>query len=246
MKNLRRRNLPNFATLDNRYNFDVDKLLQSYYYSINKNKQDNLNHHFVINSVEDKNNKKFYGTDESGYEQVNLTSYNEIDSSDGYDKATWQWWNSRKDLDSKTKQWYYRKALQQKLNGLESTFETSYDKINSLSDDYLKSILNKFKGKVTRVRWAVANPGMKMQPHIDYDTVYAVRYHLPIITNKEALICVDRHGEIEKINMKANGKVYFVNQGFKHWIENNSKDPRVHLIITVVGQEDLIDCLHIQ
>ena len=81
MKNLRRRNLPNFATLDNRYNFDVDKLLQSYYYSINKNKQDNLNHHFVINSVEDKNNKKFYGTDESGYEQVNLTSYNEIDSS---------------------------------------------------------------------------------------------------------------------------------------------------------------------
>jgi len=46
--------------------------------------------------------------------------------------------------------------------------------------------------------------------------------------------------------MKANGEVYFVNQGFKHWIENNSKDPRVHLIVTVVGQEDLTNCLPIQ
>ena len=153
MKNLRRRYLPNFATLDNNYNFDVDKLLQSYYYSINKNKQDNLNHHFIINSVENKDNKRFYGTDKSGYEQVNLTSFNEIDSSDGYDKATWQWWNSRKELDSKTKQWYYRKALQQKLDGLESTFETSYNKINSLSDEYLKSILNEARRPLFVAFW---------------------------------------------------------------------------------------------
>ena len=49
-----------------------------------------MNHHFTINDVENKNKKKFYNTDESGYEQVNLTSYNEVDTSDGYEKSQWQ------------------------------------------------------------------------------------------------------------------------------------------------------------
>lgn len=243
MKNLRRRYLPNFATLSSVYDFDVEKLKESYFYSINKNKDEGMNHHFTINSVEDNDKKKFYDTDESGYEQVNLTSYNEVDTSDGYEKAQWQWWNSRKDLTLADRKSFYRRALQNKLDGLESTLETSYAKMNALSDGYMKEILQRHKGKVTRVRWAVANPGMQMQPHLDYDTTYAVRYHYPIITNPDAIICVDRHGEgIQKIHMKDDGQVYFINQGFKHWIENNGNSPRVHLIVTVVGQEDMVEC----
>lgn len=247
MKNLRRRYLPNFATLSGEYDFDVKKLQESYFYSINKNKDDGMNHHFTINSVENKDKQKFYDTDESGYEQVNLTSYNEIDTSDGYDKAQWQWWNSRKDLTLAERKSFYRKALQNKLDGLESTLETSYAKMNALTDGYMKEILQRHKGQVTRVRWAVANPGMQMQPHLDYDTTYAVRYHYPIITNSDAVICVARkddkvYGGVQKIHMFATGKVYFVNQGWTHWIENNGDSPRVHLIVTVVGQEDLKDC----
>lgn len=238
MINLRRRFLPNFGVLSDEYNYDPKRLLESYIYSVNTNKDKNLNHHLVINSVEKHGLNKFYGSDESGYEQINLTSYDLIDSSNGYEKSNWQWF-TRSDLSKEEKKNYYRKNLQQKLDNLEETIESSYSKINDLSDEYLKNILSGFKGKVTRVRWAVANPGMEMQPHIDYDTYHAVRYHLPVITNPDATISVSRNGVEQKIHMPVEGKVFFVNQGFKHWIENHGDSSRVHLIVTVVGQEDL-------
>mgnify|MGYP003627754737 CR=1 FL=1 len=239
MKNLRRRYIPNFSTLNSSYDFDVAKLCESYTFSLSKNDTEGMNHRIKINDVENKDNPKFYGTDETGYEQVNLTSYDDLDSSGGYVEATWQWWNSRKERTLAERKSFYRKSLQNKLKGLESTIETSYAKMNALSDSYMKDILHKFKGNVTRVRWAVAAPGLEMQPHLDYDTTYAVRYHLPVITNKDAIICVERNGVVQKINMAASGQVYFINQGFTHWIENNGTKPRVHLIVTVVGQEDM-------
>ena len=213
MKNLRRRYLPNFATLSEEYNFDVEKLKESYFYSINKNKDEGMNHHFVINSVENKDKQKFYNTDESGYEQVNLTSYNEVDTSDGYEKSQWQWWNSRKDLTLAERKSFYRKALQNKLDGLESTLETSYAKMNALSDGYMKDILQRHKGKVTRVRWAVANPGMNMQPHLDYDTTYAVRFVIPISGNKGVINKFWYKGEEISYEMEE-GKAYFLNIGY--------------------------------
>ena len=95
MKNLRRRYLPNFATLSSVYDFDVEKLKESYFYSINKIKDEVMTHHYTITLLYDKDKKNFYDTFESVYEHVNLTSYNEIDTSDGYAKAHCQWCYSR-------------------------------------------------------------------------------------------------------------------------------------------------------
>lgn len=236
-KDVRRRYLPNFAILDDYYDFDQEKLLQSYYHSIEANKKNKLNHHLSINAAEDDHAPLYYGTDKSGYEQLNLTSYDLVDTSEGYIKANWQWF-SRSDMSAKDRRSHYRKNLHNTRDAVNPSVETSYTKINQLSDSYMKKILSKFKGRVTRVRWAVANPGMKLKPHFDYDTVYAVRYHLPVLTNPDAVMCIERDGKIQKVHAPVDGRTWFLNQGWKHWIENNGNTPRVHLIVSVIGQQD--------
>jgi hypothetical protein len=241
MKNLRRRDLPNFAILNSDYNYDPEKLLQSYLYSLKINEEKKLNHRLTINSVEDHTKNLYYGTDNIGYEQLNLTSYDAVDSSQGYFQSTWQWF-SRAELTPRERMSYYRKNLRRTLESdANPTVETSYNYINELSDEYLKSILSKFKGKVSRVRWAVSNPGMKLKPHIDYDTIYAVRYHFPVLTNLESTMSVERNGKIQTVHVPITGKTWFLNPGFTHWVENNGSTPRVHLIVSVIGQEDLVN-----
>jgi aspartyl/asparaginyl beta-hydroxylase (cupin superfamily) len=50
---------------------------------------------------------------------------------------------------------------------------------------------------------------------------------------------MNRNGQIYKKHLPADGRVYFFNTGIKHWVENNSDQDRVHLIIDVHGQDEL-------
>jgi len=103
---------------------------------------------------------------------------------------------------------------------------------------YIEEVLNNFKSPYTRVRFVVKKPGSFILPHMDYDATYSVRYFIPIKTNNWAFTAVERNGEIETQNLKE-GKVYFVNVGFKHsaWNFGNSDD--IRLIVSVNGQNDL-------
>ena len=90
-------------------------------------------------------------------------------------------------------------------------------------------------------------PNFKIAPHIDHDPSYITRYHMPLVTNEKCTMHILRsqYGvQIEEqAHMPASGHIYFTNVGFKHWAENRSDQARLHLIIDVYGQKELLDVI---
>lgn len=118
--------------------------------------------------------------------------------------------------------------------------EYNYGIRNELVQGEIKKVLNCFKAPLARVRFANLAPNFKIKPHIDYDPSYITRYHIPLITNKDCLMCViDRNGNKITEHFKNDGRVYFLNTGLKHWAENNSTKDRIHLIVDTKNQRDL-------
>jgi len=99
--------------------------------------------------------------------------------------------------------------------------------------------LNMFKGNLARVRLAYLSPNFSLKPHVDYDPSYITRYHIPLLTNEDCLMCVKVKGVEKNIHFPADGNVYFLNAGHIHWAENNSNEGRIHLIVDTKNQEDL-------
>jgi hypothetical protein len=118
--------------------------------------------------------------------------------------------------------------------------EYNYGAKNSLVCGEIEKVLDCFKASLTRVRFANLAANFKLKPHLDYDPSYVTRYHIPIKTNEDCLVCVERGGKIIKRHLPANGQVYFLNTGLKHWVENNSNENRIHLIVDTKSQEDLV------
>jgi len=105
---------------------------------------------------------------------------------------------------------------------------------------YIEEVLNAFS-KPTRVRFCIIEPGGYIKPHIDYNTDYGVRYQIPIVTNDWCHVGVQRKGEKpEIIHMPADGSVWFMNQGYNHAAWNMGKTDRIHLIVCVGGQDDIL------
>ena len=117
--------------------------------------------------------------------------------------------------------------------------ERWYGKIKDDVPTYLKEILNNFKG-AHRTRFANLAPKSEVKPHIDYDTLYGVRLHIALSTNNE---CSnggwDKSGNEISYHIPADGSVWFVNPGVKHYAKNNGSTPRNHLIISMDSQEIL-------
>jgi len=117
--------------------------------------------------------------------------------------------------------------------------ERRYTRRKDICTGYWNTILDSFKAPITRTRFAYMAPGHKIKPHIDYNTTYSIRVHIPIITNPAATLSVKHHNTIQQIHMPADGSVYFLNTGLVHWAENNGDEGRVHLVISLNGQEDI-------
>jgi len=117
--------------------------------------------------------------------------------------------------------------------------EHNFGELTERVEGPIKDVLDKFKSPFARVRFAMLAPRFKVDPHIDHDPSYVTRYHIPIVTNPDCWMGVERNGKSRKVNFKADGRVYFLNTGFKHWIENNSDQWRVHLIVDTQNQADL-------
>ena len=88
-------------------------------------------------------------------------------------------------------------------------------------------------------------PGHKIEPHIDYDPSFITRYHIPVITNSEVKMYIEKQGHQHEQHLPADGRVYFFNAGFKHWVKNNSELARLHLIVDVHGQQELDNLISI-
>ncbi len=117
--------------------------------------------------------------------------------------------------------------------------ELNYTRRNHLVKGVFAKILDSFSDQVTRVRLSYIAPHFKIKPHVDHDPSYIVRYHVPIRTNPGATFNVIYKGEAQSVHLPADGRVYFINAGLKHWAENNSDEWRLHLIVDVHGQNHL-------
>ena len=219
----RREQLPFFKKIS--YKFDVDKILKDF--ELIKNKNDDLTieggYGDVVGSASPKLQKAFGigeyteyvdGMIKGEYKQVGITQYN-----------------------SELK----NKKYKVKINKNKPD-ERHYNTLRpELKGSYIEEVMKTFKGEVTRARIAILKPSASIKPHIDYNTNYSVRYHIPLITNKDCgFNIVDKKGNKEEIHM-ATGECWFLNQGFKHSAWNKGNNERWHLILSVIGQEDLYE-----
>ena len=210
------------------------------------------------------------------FEKYNDIKYSAADEFEGYVKAGSTFFNTyfkeddAENLESeKFKQLYLTKFDETKSRGDVELKETSFiervkrlrpgdpryvpeaDELNygvptELLTGELKSIYDLFESKVTRARFTLLGPKHQIKPHFDYDTTIICRYHIPIITNPGVLFYMQKSSKIYKLYMPADGRVYFFNTGFKHWVYNRSLFPRLHLIIDVHGQKELEQLEEIQ
>lgn len=117
--------------------------------------------------------------------------------------------------------------------------ELNYGKRSELVKGEIENIFNFFSSKITRARLNYLDAGHEIKPHVDYDTTLVCRYHIPILTDEKVKMFIQRKNIINELHLPADGKIYFFNQGLKHWVKNNSNYPRLHLIIDVHGQEEI-------
>lgn len=107
---------------------------------------------------------------------------------------------------------------------------------------YIEELLHKFKGRTTRSRLLITEPGGFILPHMDYNTNYSIRFHIPIQTNSWSFFGIQRNNELPEIrNLTADGSIWFINQGWKHSAWNFGNTQRIHLVISVMDQLDLKD-----
>lgn len=120
---------------------------------------------------------------------------------------------------------------------------------NKPTEDYLnsyfKEIVDQFKSPAMRVRITKLAPGKEIPYHVDYDPTYAVRVIVPIFTNKGVKNFFKIKDEVKEYHLEA-GQAYFLNTGFSHAVENQSDEPRIALMFSLDGQEDLENITEVQ
>lgn len=217
LKLKKRRQLPAFLKIS-KLNFDI-KQMQTEYFKL-------------VSCTENKNSsfeqlKKNYGRlngltqsfDFSSYQQVDLTLY-----------------EPQNDVDFRIRNIF--EGTTEKNNYFN---EKCYNKRAEICTVFWSEILDSFRSPVTRARFAIMGPYSKISPHVDYDTDFSIRIHIPIFSNPDVIFYVKPVGATDPISMcmAADGSAYFLNQGHLHWVENNSAHERVHLVLSVNGQLDL-------
>lgn len=124
--------------------------------------------------------------------------------------------------------------------------EKLYDKRNEFCKGYVSEVLDiieKNIGHVARTRYAVLKAGEEIKPHLDINTDKAVRIHIPLITHPDVIIGTRGKKRIIELHMPADGSVWFLNQGYEHWVKNHSNVDRVHLVVVVTGQNGILDAI---
>lgn len=122
--------------------------------------------------------------------------------------------------------------------------EKLYDKRNEYCKGYVAEVLDMIEknvGHVARTRYAVLKAGEEIKPHLDINTDKAIRIHIPLITHKDVTIGVKGKKATHELHMPADGGVWFMNQGYSHWVKNNSDVDRVHLVAVVTGQNGILE-----
>lgn len=103
---------------------------------------------------------------------------------------------------------------------------------------YIQSVVEQCKAPASRVRITKLAPGKQIPFHVDYDTSYAVRCICPIYGGSNVINLFKRNGKIEAYNLE-DGHAYFLNIGYPHAVVNMSDKPRIALMFSLNGTEDI-------
>ena len=118
--------------------------------------------------------------------------------------------------------------------------ERWYRKVKEDVPLYLREVLDTFTGS-HRTRFANLAPHSEVKPHIDYDTLYGIRLHIALETNDKCFNGGwDKDGNEYREHIPADGSVWLVNPGVKHYAVNGGNTPRNHLIISLDSQKVLM------
>lgn len=93
----------------------------------------------------------------------------------------------------------------------------------------VKNILAAIRCETQSVRLMRLHASAYIKPHRDAGLAIeygAARLHMPIITDESVEFCVNEH----LVKMRA-GELVYINADQTHWVRNNSKNPRVHLVV---------------
>ena len=127
-----------------------------------------------------------------------------------------------------------KERLRRKEEHLYNVPTTEY--IGSVFED----IVSQCKSPASRIRITKLDAGKEIPFHVDYDVSYAVRCICPIYTDDLVVNQFKRDGKIEEYHLEA-GKAYFLNIAYPHAVISRSKNPRIALMFSLDGQEDLIN-----
>lgn len=103
---------------------------------------------------------------------------------------------------------------------------------------YFEEIVTQLGAPASRVRLTKLDPGKVIPFHVDYDISYGVRCIVPIYGDKNVVNLFRRDGELEAYNLE-NGQAYFLNIGYPHAVVSMSNKPRIVLMFTLDGTDDL-------
>jgi hypothetical protein len=103
---------------------------------------------------------------------------------------------------------------------------------------YIESIVNQCKAPASRVRITKLAPGKTIPFHVDYDVSYAVRVICPIYGGKNVINLFRRENKLEAYNLE-DGNAYFLNIGYPHAVVNMSDKPRLALMFSLDGTNDV-------
>jgi hypothetical protein len=106
------------------------------------------------------------------------------------------------------------------------------------ANSYIQSIVTQCKSPASRVRITKLAPSKNIPFHVDYDVSYAVRCIVPIYGDNQVINLFKRDGKLEAYNLE-NGNAYFLNIGYPHAVVNMSSKPRIALMFSLDGTEDL-------
>jgi hypothetical protein len=103
---------------------------------------------------------------------------------------------------------------------------------------YFQEIVSQLKAPASRIRITKLAPGKTIPFHVDYDVSYAVRCICPIYGGSNVINLFKRDGNLEAYNLE-DGNAYFLNIAYPHAVVNMSDQPRIALMFSLDGQDDL-------
>ena len=106
------------------------------------------------------------------------------------------------------------------------------------TDSVFQKIVTQLKAPASRVRITKLAPGKTIPFHVDYDVSYAVRCIVPVYGGKNVINLFKRDGKLEAYNLE-DGTANFLNIGYPHAVVNMSDQPRIALMFSLDGTDDI-------